>query len=154
MKFPKKSCIIKEVDFTYEKGAAAAPASGVEERNGIMIIVQNHCGGIRYTKAFFDELVSQTVVSCFGVAEMNASSPAEDIISRIPGVKNIFSAGKGVSVRISGKKISINIHISISYGTNAAAVTNSIKHKLSYVVEEQTGLPVERVNVYIDGLVS
>lgn len=119
-----------------------------------MIIVQNHCGGIRYTKAFFDELVSQTVVSCFGVAEMNAASPAEDLMVRIPIIKNLFSAGKGVSVKLSDKKISISIHISITYGTNAAAVTNSIRHKLSYVVEEQTGLPVERVNVYIDGLVS
>ncbi len=119
-----------------------------------MIILQNHCGGIRYTKAFFDELVSQTVVSCFGVAEMNASNPMEDIITRIPAAKAFFNKGKGVSIKISGKKITISIHISISYGTNAAAVTNSIKHKLCYVIEEQTGLPVERVNVYIDGLVN
>lgn len=119
-----------------------------------MIILQNHCGAVRYTRAFFDELVSQTVVSCFGVAEMNPTGPMEDIVTRIPITKALFNKRKGVSVKISGKKITISIHISISYGTNAAAVTNSIKHKLCYVVEEQAGLPVERVNVYIDGLVN
>lgn len=119
-----------------------------------MLIVRNHCGGIRYSKEFFDTLVSETVTSCFGVAALNAASRAEELCLRVPLLKRLYGAGKGVSVDIGHGKIRISLHISVVYGTNAAAVTDSIQHKLRFVVEEQTGLPVERVNVYIDDLIN
>ncbi|MCM1335891.1 MAG: Asp23/Gls24 family envelope stress response protein [Bacteroides sp.] len=119
-----------------------------------MLIVQNHCGGIRYSKEFFDTLVSETVTSCFGVAALNAANRAEALFSRVPLVKKLYGAGKGVSVDIGRGKIQISLHISVVYGTNAAAVTDSIRHKLQFVVEEQTGLPVERISVYIDDLIN
>lgn len=119
-----------------------------------MLIVQKHCGGIRYSKEFFDALISETVTSCFGVAALNAANRAEELFTRVPVIKRLYGAGKGVSVDIGGGKIRIALHISVVYGTNAAAVTESIRHKLRFVVEEQTGLPVEGIDVYIDGLVN
>ncbi len=119
-----------------------------------MVIVQKHCGGIRYTKEFFDKLVSEAVTSCFGVAALNASSRAEELFGHIPVLRRLYGAGKGVSVDISRGKICISLHISVAYGTNASAVTASIQHKLQFVVEEQTGLPVESVKIYIDDLVN
>lgn len=106
-----------------------------------MLIVQKHNGGIRYSKEFFDTLVSETVTSCFGVAALNAANRAEALFTRIPVVRRLYGAGKGVSVDISQGKIRISLHISVVYGTNSAAVTDSIRHKLAFVVEEQTGLP-------------
>ncbi len=119
-----------------------------------MVIVQKHCGGIRYTKEFFNSLVSETVISCFGVAALNAENRAEELFSRIPLLKKRYGAGKGINVDIRRGKIRISLHISVVFGTNAAAVTESIRHKLEFVVEEQTGLPVENVTIYIDDLVN
>ncbi len=119
-----------------------------------MLIVQKHCGGIRYSKEFFDTLVSETVTSCFGVAALNAANRAEALFTHVPILKRLYGAGKGVSVDISRGKIRISLHISVVYGTNAAAVTDSIRHKLRFVIEEQTGLPVEDIDVYIDDLVN
>ena len=117
-----------------------------------MIIVHNHLGGIEFTKSFFVSLISNTVTSCFGVSAMNAATPAERAAELVPLLGKFFDINKGVSVRVKDKKVSIGIHISVMYGVNVSAVTDSIKNKLRYAVEEQTRLPVEKIDVYIDGL--
>ncbi|MBR5091173.1 MAG: Asp23/Gls24 family envelope stress response protein [Ruminiclostridium sp.] len=117
-----------------------------------MIVVHNHLGGIEFTKAFFVSLIANTATSCFGVSAMNASTPAERMAELVPFLGNLFDINKGVNVRIKNGKVSICIHISVMYGVNVSAVVASIKNKLRYAVEEQTRLPVERIDVYIDGL--
>ena len=39
-----------------------------------------------------------------------------------------------------------------TYGLNISAIVNSITNKVSYVVEEATGLKVSKVNVFVDGM--
>lgn len=117
-----------------------------------MIVVHNHLGGIEYTKDFFVSLISATAENCFGVSAMNASNPKERIGEIFPALGRAFNIPKGVSVSVRGGKVSIGIHISVMYGVNISAVVSSIKNKLRYAVEEQTRLPVEKIDVYIDGL--
>ena len=38
------------------------------------------------------------------------------------------------------------------YGTNVSAIVKSIMHKVSYTVEDVTGIQVDHVNVYVDGM--
>ena len=39
---------------------------------------------------------------------------------------------------------------SVLYGVNVGTVVKSIINKVKYVMEESTGISVERVNVYVD----
>jgi uncharacterized alkaline shock family protein YloU len=57
-----------------------------------------------------------------------------------------------VQVRVSGKRLVIDLHIIVAYGVNISAITQSIVHKVSYTVEEATGFEVARVNVFVDGI--
>ncbi len=117
-----------------------------------MIVVHNHLGGIEFSKPFFNSLISGTVKNCFGVAAMNASDMAEQLADVIPPLSAFLNTDKGVRVKVHQGKVYIGIHISVMYGVNVSAVVDSIKHKLSYAVNEQTNLPVEKIDVYIDGL--
>jgi len=117
-----------------------------------MIIVHNHLGGIEYTRDFFVSLISATAENCFGVSAMNASTPKERLAEYIPALGRAFNIPKGVNVRVRDGKVYIGIHISVMYGVNISAAVSSIKNKLRYAVEEQTQLPVEKIDVYIDGL--
>ena len=119
-----------------------------------MISVRNHLGSIEFTKPFFVSLISETVESCFGVAAMNASGAAGIVADKLPWFGSLFDINKGVDVRIKNGKVYIAIHISVMYGVNVSAVVSSVKNKLGYAVEEQTGLHVERTDVYIDGLIN
>ena len=117
-----------------------------------MIVVHNHLGGIEFTKDFFVSLISATAENCFGVSAMNASNPKEQFAELFPALGRALNIPKGVSVKVKGGKVYISIHISVMYGVNMSAVVRSIKNKLRYAVEEQTRLPVEKIDVYVDGL--
>ena len=117
-----------------------------------MVVVHNHLGEIEFTRSFFVSLISGTIKNCYGVSAVNASSAQERLAELFPVIGDMFDIKKGVNVRITGGKVFVAIHISVMYGVNVSAVVNSIKNKISYAVEEQTGLPVERSDIYIDGL--
>ena len=117
-----------------------------------MIVVHNHLGSIEFSKAFFVSLIGNTVKSCFGVAALNASGAAEAVADKFPLFGKMFDIDKGIKVKLSHGKVYIVIHISVMYGVNISAAVQSIKNKISYAVEEQTNFPVEKIDVYIDGL--
>lgn len=119
-----------------------------------MVTVKNHLGKIRYTKNFFYNLISSAVTSCFGVAGLMPKSKYDEILCIIPVINKLHEVGKGINIRISEGKIRIALHIQVVYGTNTSALTQNISEKISFVIKEQTGLEVEDVNVFIDGLVN
>ena len=119
-----------------------------------MVIIQNHLGKIRYTRAFFYTLISSAVTSCFGVAGLTPSNKYEDIITSVPVLSKFFEESKGINIRITENKVRIALHIAVVYGTNTTALTDNIQEKLSFIIKEQKGLNVEKVDVYIDDLVN
>jgi uncharacterized alkaline shock family protein YloU len=72
------------------------------------------------------------------------------------GLRSMLSrrayADDGVHVRAEGDRLIVDIHISVVYGMNIAAIAKSIVNKVRYTVEEATGLTVKKVNVFVDGM--
>ena len=48
--------------------------------------------------------------------------------------------------------ISINFHISVAYGVSISAVTENLISNVKYKVEEFSGMPVDKINIYIEGV--
>ncbi len=116
-----------------------------------MIRVQNHVGMITISEEYFMSLISNTVTNCFGVVRMNVSSAKQTIMASLPFLRN-KGGQPGVSVRIGKDKLVVDLHITVMYGVNVGAVVKSIMNKVRYTVEESTGISVERVNVFVDGI--
>jgi uncharacterized alkaline shock family protein YloU len=116
-----------------------------------MITIKNHVGKITITQEYLTTLIGSTVTSCFGVVSMNVNSPKQTLKTAFLRDGN-KSLDRGVSVRVSKDKLVIDLHISLMYGVNMNTVVRSIIHKVSYVIEESTGISVEKVNVYVDGI--
>ena len=119
-----------------------------------MVVSNNHLGSITISKRFFSALISGTAKSCFGVVGMNSGTPMQNAMEALPFLNREKYTDKGVSVKLSEGFIIIDLHITVSYGVNVSSVVKSIQHKVTYVVEEQTGMRVGRVNVYIDAIKS
>ena len=119
-----------------------------------MVVIQNHLGRIRYTKAFFNTLISSAVTSCFGVAGLMPAGKSEEFFCSLPIIGKFLGESKGINIRISEDKVRIALHISVVYGTNTTTLIDNIQEKLSFTISEQTGLTVEKVDVYIDDLVN
>ena len=120
-----------------------------------MITLQNHLGHIDISKNFFINLIGQTVTQSFGVAGMATAGATQGVRNylksiKIPFIKDVPS--KGVAVRYSRQRMTVDLHIIVSYGTNVSAIVASLTEKVKYIVEEASGLTVSRVNVYVDGM--
>ncbi len=116
-----------------------------------MVLVQNHVGRITISQEYFTALIGSTVTGCFGVVSMNVSGAKETLAAALPFRKKKDSE-RGVTVRIGKDKLVIDLHISLMYGVNMNAVVRSIINKVSYTVEQSTGISVEKVNVFVDDI--
>jgi len=118
-----------------------------------MVTKRTHLGDITVTRQFFSELIGRTIVSCFGVVDMNADGVRQTLIDSIPFLKK-KSVDRGVSFRLIRGKLFVELHITVMYGVNVSSIVKSIQHKIKYAVEEETELSVERVDVFVDGIKS
>lgn len=115
-----------------------------------MVKIENHLGSIDISQTYFTTLIGHTVTACFGVVDMNISGAKQSALSIIKRKKGFID--KGVFVRCNKGKLYIDLHITVMYGVNISAIVKSIINKVSYTVQEETGLAVEKVNVYVDGM--
>ena len=114
-----------------------------------MVRLKNHLGTIDMSQNFFVNLVGATATSCFGVAGMAVSDPAQGVLSKVFRSRE---ASRGVKIRTRNGKLIIDLHIIVMYGTNVSAIVKSIMHKVSYTVEDVTGIQVDHVNVFVYGM--
>ncbi|MCL1903134.1 MAG: Asp23/Gls24 family envelope stress response protein [Oscillospiraceae bacterium] len=119
-----------------------------------MVTKRTHLGNIVVTKQFFSELIGRTIISCFGVVDMNADGAKQNLLESLPFLPKKTQIDKGVSFKIINDKLYIELHITVMYGINVASVVKSIQHKIKFAVEDEIDFPVERVNIYVDGIKS
>lgn len=116
-----------------------------------MIVIKNHVGQITISKDYLVSLIGNTVTNCFGVVSMNVANTKQTLMAALPfGDKQ--ECEKGIQVRFVKDKLHIELHISLLYGVNMNAVVRSIIHKVSYTIEESTGIEVEKVSVFVDDI--
>ena len=87
-------------------------------------------------------------VECFGIVGM-ASFNMKD------GIVNLLKKehlGNGIKVTINDNKISLDFHVIVSYGVSISAVTRNLIDTVKYKVEEFTGQPVDKINVFVEGV--
>ena len=53
---------------------------------------------------------------------------------------------------INDNKISIDFHVIVSYGVSISAVSDNLIESVKYRVEEFTGMEVEKINIFVEGV--
>ena len=87
-------------------------------------------------------------VECFGIVGMASVNMKDGLVSLLKR-DNI---SKGVHVDIVDNKIRIDFHIIVVYGVSIAAVTHNLIENVKYRLETFTGMTVEKVNIYVEGV--
>jgi len=59
---------------------------------------------------------------------------------------------RGIEVRYDDTHIEIDIYIVVEYGTRIKSVAASVANTVRYQVEKAIGLPVDEINVHVQGL--
>lgn len=117
-----------------------------------MIKFENPNGYIEITNNYFANLVGRAAQSCFGVTGMVNPNTYHSIKNAVKNKVSGNNSDQGVIVKSVNGVLTIDLHISVSYGVNINAIADSIVNKVRYTVEEATDLKVSKVNVYIDAL--
>ena len=88
-------------------------------------------------------------VECFGIVGMAAVSMRDGLVKLLKRE----SLTHGIQVEISeNNQITINFHVIVSYGVSISAVCNNLVNNVKYKVEEFTGMEVNKINMYVEGV--
>ena len=88
-------------------------------------------------------------VECFGIVGMAAVNMKDGLVHLLKKE----SLTRGIHVNISDDNhISIDFHIIVAYGVSISAVTDNLISDVKYRVEEFSGMQVDKINVYMEGV--
>ena len=63
------------------------------------------------------------------------------------------SMTRGINVMVRNNKLVINFHIIVAYGVSILAVSNNLISNVKYKVEEFTGIEIEKINIFVEGVI-
>lgn len=92
--------------------------------------------------------IHEAVLSCYGVVDMGPQSLGSAITRRL----RISNSPKGIDVVNTDGRLQIEVSIVVEYGTPIFTVAQNVMQTVKFQVENLLGMPVDRVNVNVDGL--
>lgn len=92
-------------------------------------------------------IASQALLTSYGVVGMASKNAIDELAATLTRDPH-----HGISVTYKGGKIIIDVFVIIQHGTRVSSVASSVINAVRFNVEKAVGIPVERVNVYVQGL--
>lgn len=106
-------------------------------------------GTITVSSDVIAKYAGTVAVECFGIVGMAAVN-MKDGIYRLLKKENLTH---GIQVTISeDNRIKIDFHVIVAFGVSISAVTEKLISNVKYKVEEFTRMPVDKINIYIEGV--
>ena len=88
-------------------------------------------------------------VECFGVVGMAAVNMKDGLVKLLKRE----SLTHGIQIEISDENsLTLNFHVIVAYGVNILSVSDNLMNNVKYKVEEFTGMTVNKINIYIEGV--
>ncbi len=88
-------------------------------------------------------------VECFGIVGMAAVNMKDGLVRLLKK----DSLTHGIQVTISdNNEITLNFHVIVAYGVNILSVSDNLMSNVKYKVEEFTGMAVEKINIFVEGV--
>ena len=110
--------------------------------------IQTEHGEIVIDTDIIAKYAGTVAVECFGVVGMATTNMMEGISSLLK--KENLS--QGITVSIEDGKLCLDFHIIVAYGVSISAVSENLIENVKYRVETFTGIPVDKVNIYVEGV--
>ena len=110
--------------------------------------ISNQLGEIQIGPEVIALYAGTTAVECFGIVGMAAVSMKDGLVKLLKKE----SLTHGINVQIKDNRISVDFHVIVSYGVSISAVCDNLIESVKYKLEEFTGMEVEKINVYVEGV--
>ena len=110
--------------------------------------MNTHMGNIVIDNEVIAQYAGSVAVECFGIVGMAAVSMKDGLVKLLKKE----SLTHGINVQIKDNRISVDFHVIVSYGVSISAVCDNLIESVKYKLEEFTGMEVEKINVYVEGV--
>lgn len=88
-------------------------------------------------------------VECFGIVGMAAVSMTDGLVRLLKKE----SLTHGIQIQITEDNLlTIDFHVIVAYGVNILSVSENLISNVKYKVEEFTGMTVEKINIFVEGV--
>ena len=110
--------------------------------------MNTHMGNITIDNEVIAQYAGSIAMECFGVVGMAGINVKDGLVKLL----KMDSMTRGINVSIQNNKLTLNLHIILAYGVSILAVSDNLISNVKYKVEEFTGIEVEKVNIFVEGV--
>ena len=110
--------------------------------------INNKLGEIKISSDVIAMYAGMTAVECFGIVGMAAVSMKDGLVKLLKRE----SLTHGITVEVQDNHIYIDFHVIVAYGVSICAVSDNLIASVKYKVEEFTGMEVDKINIYVEGV--
>ena len=111
--------------------------------------MDTNLGSIIIDNEVIAQYAGSVAVECFGVVGMAIVNVKDGFVKLLK--KESITTGIQV-VSNPNQKLTINFHVIVAYGVNIKTIADNLKNSVKYKVEEFTGLEIDTINVYVEGV--
>ena len=108
----------------------------------------NEYGNIAMDDQVFATLAGLAAMECYGVVGMASRNATEGIFELL----RRDQLTKGIKVTSIDDKLNIDLYIVLQYGIKISVVADNIISRIKYSVETFSGVSVENVNIFVQGV--
>ena len=105
-------------------------------------------GNVKIDTDVIAKYAGSVVIESFGIVGMAAISMKDGLVKLLKKE----SLTHGINVTLNDNKLTIDFHVIVSYGVSISAVADNLVSNVKYKVEEFTGLTVEKINIFVEGV--
>ena len=110
--------------------------------------IENKLGSVQIDPEVIAMYAGTTAVECFGIVGMAAVSMKEGFVRLLKKE----SLTRGINVSIHDNAITIDFHVIVASGVSISTVADNLIENVRYKVEECTGMKVEKINIFVEGV--
>ena len=113
-----------------------------------MTSINTSMGNISIDNEAIAQYAGSVAMECFGVVGMAGINMRDGLVKLL----KLDSMTRGIPVMFRNNKLVINFHIIVAYGVSILAVSNNLISNVKYKVEEFTGIEIEKINIFVEGV--
>lgn len=110
--------------------------------------MNTHMGNIVINNEVIAQYAGSVAVECFGIVGMAGVNVKDGLVRLL----KVDSLTRGINVSINKNKLVLDFHVIVAYGVSIIAVADNLVSNVKYKVEEFTGIEIEKINIFVEGV--
>lgn len=111
-------------------------------------MMNTHLGNISIDSDVIANYAGSVAIECIGVVGMASVNVKDGLVKLL----KLNDLSRGVTIHVDNAGLTIDFHLIVAYGVNILAVSDNLISNVKYKVEEFTGFPVEKINIFVEGV--